>query len=477
MEDIEKTKLEEMLTCPVCQDIFNDPRQLPCGHSMCMGCLENMRDHSSDMPFRCPDCRGYFGPIIGVQKSYALTSIAEEFRVNRRSRGEQTKSVFCDCCLEKQSLAIKTCLKCEVSMCREHVKDHLELRVFTGHPLVNPLDDLSQRKCPDHKDEVLRYFCNASRRYICNMCALESKQLSLATEASTVLRRQLTEYMDQRFERFDLQMKESTESVKRLQEEIRREKQKANPADSPLNSVTVVLLCLWFIVLYYAYNYSVENQVLTEALDKQHNRVHHIYSTIAELLVDHPTKSLEPPATEDKGMLMFDLDTASPYLGLSADLQTVERVKTKMKYGSSNSRFEEAPQVLSTHCFSTGTHVWEVEAEGYWDIAVSYKSIQRKSRSDSAFGNNIHSWSLTHNGQGSLSAYHDRKKTVISGKLKTTHIAVMVDFKKGNITFSAVGSTVTQLHEFKAELTQAVCLGLGLYRVDPPSRATIVKAS
>lgn len=30
-----------------------------------------------------------------------------------------------------------------------------------------------------------------------------------------------------------------------------------------------------------AYNYSVENQMLTEALDKQQSRVHHIYSTIA----------------------------------------------------------------------------------------------------------------------------------------------------------------------------------------------------
>ena len=30
-----------------------------------------------------------------------------------------------------------------------------------------------------------------------------------------------------------------------------------------------------------AYNYSVENKMLTEALDKQQNRVHHIYSTIA----------------------------------------------------------------------------------------------------------------------------------------------------------------------------------------------------
>lgn len=100
--------------------------------------------------------------------------------------------MYCDCCLEGKILAVKTCLKCEVSLCKEHVKTHLELPVFTGHPLVGPLCDLPKRKCPQHEDEVLRYYCNTSRSYICNLCALESKQHNLATEASTVLRRQLT---------------------------------------------------------------------------------------------------------------------------------------------------------------------------------------------------------------------------------------------------------------------------------------------
>ena len=85
-EDRERTKLEEMLMCPVCQDMFKDPRQLPCGHSLCMGCLETMVDHSPDVPFRCPDCRAEFGPVVGVQKSYVLANIVEDFRMDRRRR-------------------------------------------------------------------------------------------------------------------------------------------------------------------------------------------------------------------------------------------------------------------------------------------------------------------------------------------------------------------------------------------------------
>ncbi|CAJ1071576.1 nuclear factor 7%2C ovary-like isoform X2 [Xyrichtys novacula] len=473
MEDTDNSTLEEMLTCPVCQDIFQDPRQLPCGHSICMGCLEGMVDHATLIPFRCPDCRGYFGRVVGVQKSYTLSSIAEDFKVNRKRKDQQIKTVYCDLCPEKKTLAKKTCLKCEVSMCEEHVKDHQELQVFTGHPLVKPLSDLLERKCPQHEDQVLKYYCKTSRRYICNLCALENKQLNQATETSTVLRRQLTEYMDQHFNALDEQIKESNKMVKKLQRDIDQEKQKVNPANSPINSVIVVLLFLWFIVLYYAYSYSTENQALTEALAVQQNRVHHLYSSIAEVLVDQPVKSHNHQEALP-GTLSLDRDSASPYLGLSTDLRTAERLKTKLNYPDKPRRFAEAPQVLSARCFSIGSHVWEVEAEGYWDIAVSYKSIKRKSKNSSTFGKNTESWSLTHNGKGNLFAYHDGVKTVLSETLQSSRIAVSVDIEKGNITFSALDSTIKHLHEFKAELTEPVCLGFGLYRVDPLSKATII---
>lgn len=176
------------------------------------------------------------------------------------------------------------------------------------------------------------------------------------------------------------------------------------------------------------------------------------------------------------GTLTLDRDSASPVLGVSPDLLSVERLKSKLQLPDQDSRFDVAPQILSTQCFTAGTHYWEVEAEGYWDIAVSYKSIKRKGKVGSAFGNNAQSWSLMHNDKGQLFAYHDKIKTVISESLQSHRIAVTVHFEEGKITFSSVGRTVIQLHEFQAKLTQPVCLGLGLYRVNPPSRASIVKA-
>lgn len=79
-----------------------------------------------------------------------------------------------------------------MSLCKEHAKDHQDLPVFRGHPLVNPVADLKKRKCPKHEDEVLKYYCNASRRFLCTVCAVESRQQSRITEASADLHRKLT---------------------------------------------------------------------------------------------------------------------------------------------------------------------------------------------------------------------------------------------------------------------------------------------
>uniref|UniRef100_A0A4W5RV25 Uncharacterized protein n=1 Tax=Hucho hucho TaxID=62062 RepID=A0A4W5RV25_9TELE len=438
-----KTQLEVLLTCPVCHDIFKDPHQLSCGHSYCMVCLEGIIDFGSNMPFRCPDCRAYFGSTIDVQKSYTLANIAEDFRENLQAK--KTECAYCDCCPEKQSLAVKTCLKCEVSLCQEHVQDHLQLPAYMGHPLVKPLGDLSKRRCPEHDDEVLRYYCSMSKTYICNICAMDKKQTNLTVDTTNVLGRKLT-------------------------------RQNSNSKDSRINSVTVVLLCLWFIVLYYAYSSSLENQNLTDTLKKQETLLHNVYSSVAEFIVDNPPKGYRNANTTGaQRALTLDVDSASPFLKVSLDLQSVERVEDKLSLPSHPSRFDKAPQVLTTQCYSSGRHYWEVEAMGYWDIAVSYQSIKRKGTEGPVFGLNKESWSITQNAKGNLFAYHNKMKREIAKSLKGNRVTVVVDFGKGTITFSEVNVNLTKLHQFNAQLSQPVCLGFGLYRIDPPSRVAIIE--
>ena len=54
---VEKEKIEKYLTCSICQDIFDDPFRLTCGHTFCKKCLNEWEKKSNSE--LCPLCRNY----------------------------------------------------------------------------------------------------------------------------------------------------------------------------------------------------------------------------------------------------------------------------------------------------------------------------------------------------------------------------------------------------------------------------------
>ncbi|XP_042257995.1 E3 ubiquitin/ISG15 ligase TRIM25-like isoform X3 [Thunnus maccoyii] len=213
--------LQQELTCPVCLDLYRDPHLLPCGHNFCRTCLYRLKWQANRGRLRCPECRDSHRCGTNFQKNFKLANIADDYRHHRRATTaaatalksresltsslptQQAKSVFavpCDYCPsvtaeasgtsadgpsvsqeggdKKEAaaaasvFAVKTCLKCEVSMCQEHLKPHLELPAFREHPLTEPMNDFWKRKCPDH-DEIYRYYCMDDKMCVCNACTIE----------------------------------------------------------------------------------------------------------------------------------------------------------------------------------------------------------------------------------------------------------------------------------------------------------------
>lgn len=141
--------LDEELTCSVCRDSFSQAHPLPCGHSFCPACIREAWSSQKEggRCFTCPQCQ------------------------------EEHGEVPCDSCPPQAEdgrppLAVKTCLRCEVSLCAGHLQPHLERPAFSSHLLVEPVGDLSQRRCPAHS-EVFRYYCVDERVYVCGDCLLE----------------------------------------------------------------------------------------------------------------------------------------------------------------------------------------------------------------------------------------------------------------------------------------------------------------
>uniref|UniRef100_A0A3P8ZI16 Uncharacterized protein n=1 Tax=Esox lucius TaxID=8010 RepID=A0A3P8ZI16_ESOLU len=144
--------LEEELTCSVCRDVFSQALPLPCGHCFCPACIRDSWGQGK----------------AGVRGHFTCAQCQEEHGV-----------VVCDCCplvgdggQTGPAVAVKTCLRCEVSLCALHLQPHLDRPAFRTHLLVEPLGDLSHRRCPAH-EEIFRYYCADERVYVCSDCLLE----------------------------------------------------------------------------------------------------------------------------------------------------------------------------------------------------------------------------------------------------------------------------------------------------------------
>lgn len=90
--------LEEDLTCSVCYSLFSDPRVLPCSHTFCKNCLDNLLRLSTNysiwrplrLPLKCPNCRSVVElPPMGVDSlptNVSLRAIIEKYQSDSAPR-------------------------------------------------------------------------------------------------------------------------------------------------------------------------------------------------------------------------------------------------------------------------------------------------------------------------------------------------------------------------------------------------------
>lgn len=84
--------------------------------------------------------------------------------------------ILCDMCTdEDRKSAQKTCMKCEISMCAQHLKPHLTTPVLLQtHLLTEPMALDSSTKCPQH-GKLLEYYCLDDLTCVCVSCAIEDQ--------------------------------------------------------------------------------------------------------------------------------------------------------------------------------------------------------------------------------------------------------------------------------------------------------------
>jgi len=160
-----KEEIDGELKCPSCSHLFESPRLLPCGDSICFGCVElaidqsNMHNNSS---YECPACHEVHTiDIQTLPRNKILEKLLnkEASEVYRNKNVEELKAK-----LAKLNLKAKK-LENYLSFPRETIQEHfkslqnqIDLATEKAHQLINQYHDFLFNQVKDYENECLDHF-------------------------------------------------------------------------------------------------------------------------------------------------------------------------------------------------------------------------------------------------------------------------------------------------------------------------------
>ena len=182
MSAVEVKKAQNNLSCPVCYQLFNNPKYLPCYHSYCEGCLEKMQVQSKII---CPECRKEAKVPAGGVKEFAtnffINRLVDDLILKKKVAGEE--NVNCDECDEDDPV-VSFCPDCNSFLCHACNDSHNRQKKYRSHGVV-PLTELRSNKdppaiqakvkiplCKEH-DEQLKYYCETCDELVCMYCTMK----------------------------------------------------------------------------------------------------------------------------------------------------------------------------------------------------------------------------------------------------------------------------------------------------------------
>ena len=176
--------LNEEVSCSVCMSTFTDPKILPCFHTFCLHCLNELqRTSGKHGEITCPECRRKFQvPGSGYPKdlpaNFRMNSLLDVMAIQKCN----VSGVKCGNC-EKTSVQSFYCFQCCAFWCEDCSAAHnlikankthrvLAIRDFQDNDIENVLKRAVYCQKKHHEKEELRFFCKQCEVSICNTCVV-----------------------------------------------------------------------------------------------------------------------------------------------------------------------------------------------------------------------------------------------------------------------------------------------------------------
>ena len=129
-----KQALEKEVTCPLCLDLFKEPKKLPCDHVYCKDCLKGLALRSLNQSISCPECRTNTnvpnGNVNDFPTAFRMNRLIEAFQEAQEEtdhHGEESTDGPTSCTVHPAQPLALYCETCKTTLCRDCVimnKDH-----------------------------------------------------------------------------------------------------------------------------------------------------------------------------------------------------------------------------------------------------------------------------------------------------------------------------------------------------------------
>ena len=174
--------LEKHITCPVCLEVFKEPKTLSCLHTYCRECVNKLiQARATYGDIQCPECRGvvpvYEKDADKFPTSFLMNSLIDAYEKLTKS---SDPSMLCENCGKDKATAF--CSDCTLHICTSCVLCHKTMKAFADHNVMKGEELLSTKQltanniirflCPKHKKKQLELYCQSCEQLICLSCTI-----------------------------------------------------------------------------------------------------------------------------------------------------------------------------------------------------------------------------------------------------------------------------------------------------------------
>ncbi|XP_020789180.2 E3 ubiquitin-protein ligase TRIM62-like [Boleophthalmus pectinirostris] len=502
--------MEEILKCPVCQDLFTDPVSLDCRHNFCLSCINTVWDNegSEAGPYFCPECQILLPSKPNLEINAYLQDKVKDL-ANSEERTTNSPAIYCDHCIESPSVAVRTCLTCDASLCQAHSLLHEQRSALKQHTLVEVTRDPLSLKCQEHRDE-LKLFCSQDRVPVCCLCVLVGKHKNHKApqlhEACDDFKTMLESSMHQLLKRKN----DAENTIKELESLYRQTVKCAADLRERISDkysrLHVVLdgderlmkqivdaeeACVteWLDAQRETMEQEIQDidqlRASTKTLLHEDNHLRFLQQITAQSLCD--PLDLPPLQTVDQSLCepeklrtvermvddlsmslsqyfprtwsylsspALDFKTAHPKLEISQDKRQVcWREQPPIVITNSSRPYDSQYSVLAEESFTKGRHYWEVivQDKPYWLIGATTEPTPKNNgfTSNSNIGLDKSSWCIYH-ADGQYLACHDTEEKPLSVENRVKKLGIFADLHKGELLFYDANA-MSLIHSFTVQ--------------------------